>query len=109
MTEDMSAIRRKRHAHVQNPEPSIGWYAEAKDLVKRIDPKHGVCEWDIGKRSWRVCLGGREALMPFEKGCALDQLYKAEKSRPITDDHYTRELREDAVYRLVAIMELNAV
>jgi len=31
-----------RYAHVRNPEPSLSFYAEVKDLVKRIDPERGV-------------------------------------------------------------------
>ncbi len=91
------------------PEPSSGHYAEAKDLVKRIDPENGLCEWAIGKRSWHVRVGTREAYMPFENGCALDHLYVEKHARPTNAGDYHRQLHPDAVFRLVAIMELHAV
>ena len=52
MTESMEQRREKRFAHVQNPEPSTGWYAEVKDLVKRVDPDNGLCKHDVGIRGW---------------------------------------------------------
>ncbi len=98
-----------RYAHVQNPEPSLHFYAEVKDLVKRIDPERGVVVFWLGKGthggsgSWYVRMAGREALFPFVHGCAFDELYTG--NRWVTpENHDVRELREDAVYRLVDLM-----
>jgi tetratricopeptide (TPR) repeat protein len=38
-----------RYVHVQNPQPSLDFYAEVKDLVKRIDPERGVVVFWLGK------------------------------------------------------------
>lgn len=100
-----------RYAHVQNPEPSLHFYAEVKDLVKRIDPERGVVVFWLGKGtrggsgSWYVRMAGREALFPFEGGCAFDGLYT--EDRQVTpDNHDVRGLREDAVYGLADLMRL---
>ncbi len=115
MTESMKQLREKRFAHVQNPEPSEGHYAEVKDLVKRIDHENGVIDWKPGKGSqpgggaWYVRLGGREALFPFLGGCAFDLLYKDKPSYETPEGYIARDLREDAIYRLVALMETHGV
>jgi len=115
MTESMKQRRRKRFAHVQNLEPSEGWYAEVKDLVKRIDPENGEVDWKPGKGSqtgggaWYVRVSGREALFPFEGGCAFDQLYKDKPPYETPEGYIAHDLREDVIYRLVALMETHSV
>jgi hypothetical protein len=100
-----------RYAHIKNPnpEPSVGWYAEVNDLVKRVDPKRGFCEWWSGKSpgpgggSWHVRMGGHEALFPFTDTSALEHLYT--DRRWITpDNREMHELQEDAIYRLADLM-----
>ena len=98
-----------RYAHVQNPEPSVDFYAEVKDLVKRVDPEHGVAIFWLGKGthggsgSWYVRMAGRTALFPFHGGCAFDGMYIG--NRWVTsENHEVHELREDAVYQLVDLM-----
>ena len=54
-------------------------------------------------------VGTREAYMPFKDGCALDHLYVEKHARPTNAGDYRRQLRPDAVFRLVAIMELHTV
>ena len=99
-----------RYAHVQNPEPSLDFYAEVKDLVKRIDPEHGDVVWWFGKGtqggsgSWYVRMAGRESLFPFDGGCEFDSLYTGNEERLTKDNHLVRDLREDAVYLLVELM-----
>ncbi len=98
-----------RYAHVQNPEPSVDFYAEVKDLVKRVDPEHGVAIFWLGKGthggsgSWYVRMAGRTALFPFHGGCAFDGMYTG--NRWVTsENHEVHEVREDAVYQLVDLM-----
>ena len=98
-----------RYAHVQNPDPSLDFYAEVKDLVRRIDPERGkVWFWlgkgtQVGSGSWYVRMAGRVALFPFVNGCAFDSLYTGEE-RVTKDNHLVHDLREDAVYTLADMM-----
>ena len=115
VAEGMKQRREKRYAHVQNPEPSKGWYAEVKDLVKRVDPKNGEVNWKQGKGSqvgggaWYVRLGGREALFRFVDGCAFDLLYKDKPAYETSEGYIAHDLREDAIYRLVGLMETHRI
>jgi len=111
----MKQRREKRFAHVQNVEPSEGWYAEVKDLVKRVDPENGEVVFKPGKGSqrgsgaWYVRLGGREALFPFTDGCDLELLYKDKPSYETPEGYIAKDLRDDVIYRLVALMETHSV
>lgn len=115
MNESMKQRREKRFVQGRTIESSEGWYAEVKDLIKRIDLKDGKVDWkpgkgpQVGSGAWYVHVGGREALFPFEEGCALDYLYKDEPSYEIPKGYIARDLREDAVYRLVELMEAHRV
>jgi hypothetical protein len=99
-----------RYAHVKNPnpEPSVGWYAEVRDLVHRVDPKRGFCEWWSGKSpgqgggSWHVRMGRHEALFPYRGGSALEGFYTGQ--RTIMADRDTREFKEDVIHILSDLM-----
>jgi len=115
MSDSMKRLRDKRFAHVRNPEPSWGWYAEVKDLLKRVDPESGEVSWkpglgrQPGSGVWCVRLGGREAQFPFVKTCALERLYKDEPYRETPEGSVIKDLREDAIFRLVALMETHSI
>lgn len=100
----------RRYAHVQNPDPSRDFYAEVKDLVKRIDPERGKVGFGLGKgtqvgsASWYVRMAGCVALFPFEHGCEFDTLYTGDEERVTKDNHLVHDLREDAVYTLADMM-----
>ncbi len=53
-------------------------------------------------------IGGREALFPFLHGCAFEQLYKDKSSHETPEGYRARDLHEDAIYRLVALMETHS-
>ena len=102
----MAESRKKRVAHVQNPGPSEGWYAEVKDLIKRVDPENGICRHEIGIRGWRVRLGGREAEVP---DYAFECLYKDKPAYETSEGYVTYDLHEEAIYRLVGLIETHSV
>ena len=50
----------------------------------------------------------KTALFPFLHGCAFEQLYKDKSSHETFEGYRVRDLHEDAIYRLVALMETHS-